>query len=60
VERCLLHLGMKIAFIVQECSIFVKVATKQWPLVIAQVPEWRWTHLTLISAGFAATFKRLS
>jgi hypothetical protein len=44
----------------QECSIFVRVATKQWQLVIIQVPEWRWTHLTLISAGFAATFKHLS
>jgi hypothetical protein len=59
VERCLLHLGMKIAS-EQECSKFVRVATKQWQLVIIQVPEWRWTHLTLIFAGFAATFKRLS
>jgi hypothetical protein len=60
VERCLLHLGMKIAFIVQECSKFVRVATKQWQLVIIQVPEWRWTHLSLISASFTATFKHLS
>jgi hypothetical protein len=60
VERCLLHLSMKIASIEQECSKFVEVAIKQWQQVIIQVPEWRWTHLTLISAGFAATFKRLS
>jgi hypothetical protein len=59
VERCLLHLGMKIAS-EQECSKFVEVAIEQWQLVIIQVPEWRWTHLTLISAGFAATSARLS
>jgi hypothetical protein len=44
----------------QECSKFAEVAIKQWPLVIIQVPEWRWTHLTLIFAGFAATSARLS
>jgi hypothetical protein len=60
VERCLLHLGMKIASIEQECSIFVEVAIEQWPLVIIQVQEWRWSHLSLISAGFAATSARLS
>jgi hypothetical protein len=60
VEQGLLHLSMRIASIEQECSIFVEVAIEQWRLVIIQVPEWRWTHLTLIFAGFAATFKRLS
>ena len=44
----------------QECSKFVEVAIEQWPLVIIQVPEWRWTHLSLISAGFTATSERLS
>jgi hypothetical protein len=59
VEQGLLHLGMRIAS-EQECSKFVRVAIEQWQQVIIQVQEWRWTHLSLIFAGFAATFKRLS